>query len=50
MTTRNGSVELVPKQRQATGGMPMQGKSKAPGNVGHGASGVEEACVALPPL
>lgn len=50
MPTRNGSVELLPKQRQATGGVPMQGKPKMPGNLGHGASDGEEACMALPPL
>lgn len=50
MPTRNGSVELLPKQRQATGGVPRQGKPKMPGNLGHGASDGEEACMALPPL
>lgn len=37
MPTRNGFVDLLPKQRQATGGVPMQGKPKMPGNLGHGA-------------
>lgn len=50
MPTRNGFVELLPKQRQAIGGMPMQGKPKMLGNLGHGASDREKVCTALPPL